>query len=1237
LRIVIVAMTLSESNETTALLPHLPDEKPSEISVVQNNDRGNDETVGHSNNSVAQIPSSVVDYDALKTFQILGEIIGARRLSAGSSALGSSSGSWSPSKKDRKKESSTATTTLPASASLEASSSSSYYCYCVAQFGSKKIHRTKTTTAMNGNPLWTIKQSPLFIISVGLNDLRNHKNLVLTLWGQRDSKNSKRTNLSPTTTAARFIGKVRVKANDLIHLCHEQRIELDLVDDLGRPVRPDQANANDSDTNDSCCSQLAVRFRFASAADVKFANLWNHATQFHSRRIPRTVLQGCQVVPQEDRSQAILITELEGWEVAGASFATAVTSNMRLSRISPTKRRKRQGMIRVKPCPDPQGTGDPYLSPTQLKEITLEPSRQWVETGSTCSSSSRSIPDMNENNCKKLGRLFVEVLSCHNLPNVDYGNAVGNQTDAFVTLIYGDAMAQTPILDDELSPHWPPWTQRAFVFGMLHPSHTLYVAVFGYKRGVFSHVPIGRCEINPLTLQQPNTEYTLEYDLFPASHVMNRDNKNKSNDVRPRIRIRIRQDVEDPRAFLLAALQPPPPIYLNCFKKSSYYVAKYTTHGEYDNLDTFNLPVLLAYIDEIIKGFLRRILYAMNDGVKAVVIWKAPLHSFLFLTMGILAVERPRFIPAFLFFCLAYVMLVNMSLRRKSPSPWYRCCSFWHYLFILVFGSVPQSVATPTTIDANEGWEAQCQKQEQWNQRLEKDDLFADKKGRLEKEIENIEKIATIETIENRTALLSVELLDLLGKIQGIFGRIIRFGRTLDNIITWEQSDRSFWLTTALLTIGVVFLFVPWALVFTWSGRFFVILLLGPQNKFLHLYWRKYHADEEGKLRQMFEERIFRARCKQEDVSKLRAFRQIIFGRYGIAVPDLSWTPHLDRPGPGSRARPINHDDELKENTHYTTTSDDPCIPGQKLHGVMIPRPHDRWLANNAESEKIKERVLEAAADLQLESPEQQMSFGGSQHEDNTGLEEEGVEVSDIYDIESALSMLQSLAGDKRNSVKKVTFEESLRGDWGVEAVDMYEDEAMFVQNSWQFLSSTANILNLSSSSSEGDSNSNSSSDHSGNTTEEKKTALGTLGRISSPLKQQWIQSQPEGSSLVREWHADDDRENDREKIFRRSDPPGGKQGGQSQGREECRSQELNLVQEEEEEDSTELQESLNGPEIPEIPALTTVRTFEVDPGSSMSELGFETTFGEDNDIAFSVDGNDFEGGLVETTPDKQA
>ena len=535
-----------------------------------------------------------------------------------------------------------------------------------------------------------------------------------------------------------------------------------------------------------------------------------------------------------------------------------------LSKASPVLRPSRKGKFQVKPYPDPNRTlhdvnsspppspsssslsaapppspwgrrqqqqrSEPrqqpqYLTPEKLKEVTEAPSRNWIQagskhiaTGTTTTASSISTPST--------ARFYLEILSAHNLPNVDMGSSVGNVTDAFVTALYGDAMVQTDIIDDELSPHWPCWSQRSFVFYMHddEPTQVLYIGVFGYKRNtMLHHVPIGRVEVNPINFRT-NTIYDLHYELKNLSHTSNANTTNAAGMKKPTLRFRMKLEIPNERHKLLSTLLhplPSQPVYINVMKKKSLFVARYTACGEYDDQVKFNLNVLQGYIDELLEGYIRRILYSIQDAIKSVVFWRGenqfqmkrpvgcgsgrntkngdnggetvedgndddescfsfPLYSLIAFIFGMLLVEYPtQLFPSIVCFSGAIFLLNQMQQRINSPSPWRRCHSFNHYLQILVFGksASPSTSCKPmalchkptTEIEPYEGYKKLQQEHQKLVDRIQHDKEFIEKKDAVEKEIEEIEKEE--KSIQTKTeSLIPVELLDVLGKVQGIVG-----------------------------------------------------------------------------------------------------------------------------------------------------------------------------------------------------------------------------------------------------------------------------------------------------------------------------------------------------------------------------------------------------------------------------------------------------------------------------------
>ena len=94
--------------------------------------------------------------------------------------------------------------------------------------------------------------------------------------------------------------------------------------------------------------------------------------------------------------------------------------------------------LRVKPGPDPKRKSDTeFLTHQDLRLETIKPSMNWIEAGTSNNS---------------LGRVFVEIIECDDLPNMDAGTSFGNKTDAFICLVHEDGYGETDAIYDNLSP-----------------------------------------------------------------------------------------------------------------------------------------------------------------------------------------------------------------------------------------------------------------------------------------------------------------------------------------------------------------------------------------------------------------------------------------------------------------------------------------------------------------------------------------------------------------------------------------------------------------------------------------------------------------------------------------------------------------------------------------------------------------------------------------------------------------
>lgn len=634
----------------------------------------------------------------------------------------------------------------------ESSDDDSLRPFCVVTYEGRQIHKTKTGTGTS--PIWTPSNKSLFILkttprAMSQNELTfsifNKRQVALTMVVGRD---------------ATCLGTARIGAVTVLTHCDEQRFEVDIFDDDGKQKR----------------GTLALRFRLATTEDEQFVAIFTNDKEQQSSPAPNTngnrslastnLLQVLfpMVADQRSalrdqksvsgsspyirrRSLAPLVTEKNETQVAGTSVMNALSTAF----VSTSYRDQSTGLqkVRVKPGPDPSRMKETqHLTASEIKTESLSPSKQWVECGTG-----------------KLGKLYVEVIACHDLPNVDVGEAVGNVTDAFVCLVFEDAMAQTDVIDDELSPHWMPWTQRAFRFGIMHPASVLYLGVFDFDFGLAPHDPLGRIAVNISNFQR-DTDYTLKYNLYPSSNVTARSANGS-------ITIRLRVEYADEKEALLAAVRPRPKIHINVQKEKSFKVVRYTCFGEFDGEEKFDMTVTRSYVNEIFE-YKSALMYCISDAIQSLIFWRGqvevfsiliPLHSLLFFAMASTLVEKPYLAPPFFLISIAWIMLANLTLRRQHPSPWHRLPSFWNYLEILKDG---RSKLDFRSIEARQGWTEAQAYDDAWKKRLEADQKVAAKRAALEQEIIKVGDDAIQTKITN---IIPLDLLERLGRYQGMVGR----------------------------------------------------------------------------------------------------------------------------------------------------------------------------------------------------------------------------------------------------------------------------------------------------------------------------------------------------------------------------------------------------------------------------------------------------------------------------------
>lgn len=207
------------------------------------------------------------------------------------------------------------------------------------------------------------------------------------------------------------------------------------------------------------------------------------------------------------------------------------------------------------------------------KELDVEsrkPSKYWIESGTG-----------------DIGKVYVEILGCDKLPNMDISLTGRDKTDAFICMVYEDSIMNTDIISDCLSPRWMPWAQRAFVLNILHPSSQLMLGVFDYDSGFTEagHDAIGRAVIN-LSNLCPGVLYTKIYELHRSPW--------HGRMPRGSITLRLRLEFPDARKALLAGARPISSYDVSVVEKQYFRVVHHTiTHGV--SCTYFGVPKQLLY------------------------------------------------------------------------------------------------------------------------------------------------------------------------------------------------------------------------------------------------------------------------------------------------------------------------------------------------------------------------------------------------------------------------------------------------------------------------------------------------------------------------------------------------------------------------------------------------------------------------------------------------------------------
>jgi len=562
-----------------------------------------------------------------------------------------------------------------------------------------------------------------------------------------------------------------------------------------------------------------------------------------------------------------------------------------------------------------------------MKEA-MAPSTNWIEAGSG-----------------GLGKLYLEVLYADKLLNKDKTG----KSDPFACVIYEDAIVNTDVVNDELSPRFMPWTPRAYRFNIQHPSSQVMIGLvdFDAENGMDDHDPIGRATID-ITNFRPSTEYLLTYDLH----------KSVLDEERPKagtVTVRLRVEYDSYRDFLKGSLAPPPHNYINLSKKHDFKTSYFVCNGE-EVIGKFDMDAIKSYRAEL-EGYVD-VLYYVTQALMTVLLWRGhkqvtlfgkkimlPVHSMVAFVMGVLLIDNFNFLPSFSLFSIAWLLLATNEQRQRNPSPWHGSMTFAEMWYAVLANKAPS-----IEISDHENEAAVRKYEAALEERREQEKLKAEQaKANAEKlnSFLNEEAIAANEDLDTMETKMDSgpsfnPLAGVLLPIQNILAMVCNGLRVARSLVLWDESIYSFVIVNACLAVGLVLMIVPWGFIVRWTIRILIWVLLGPWMKLVDIYYvrklqeegdndvKKFQAMAQGKMATVNDTRRTMMIAK-ENLMKLRAMKRYMFGKYVTSVPQFKTFRYPDYPLPQSSAKPLKEEDlsseiKIKE-----------IKQGQRLVGPIIP------------------------------------------------------------------------------------------------------------------------------------------------------------------------------------------------------------------------------------------------------------------------------------------------------------
>ena len=284
----------------------------------------------------------------------------------------------------------------------------------------EKVLRCTDHEKDTNNPIWCVQHQSLFLIE-GVS--RKEDALLEIEVRHKDPLNQ----LNSKTT---LLGVASIHMSTIWETCKEERLELNLM--------PVSASSEPSSSHNANKSKVSIRFRIATSFDLEFMEKMN---KVGGKQKYSTALW-CEGIVKKFEEQDSDDEDDEKLQTTSAQLITetnekSVTMNNVMNFMNHSFRKVKKGKdgvkrMRVKPYPDPRRKGETeYLSKGELAAEIYNPSTNWTEVGYAGRSNSQS-----------LGKVYLEILRCQDLPNLDVGEGFGNLTDSFACVVFEDSMGK---------------------------------------------------------------------------------------------------------------------------------------------------------------------------------------------------------------------------------------------------------------------------------------------------------------------------------------------------------------------------------------------------------------------------------------------------------------------------------------------------------------------------------------------------------------------------------------------------------------------------------------------------------------------------------------------------------------------------------------------------------------------------------------------------------------------------